>query len=435
MTLEETDLWQEHEASWLPESPRKTSFIKPEKGKIGEPKLDANSDASPAENGRFDLKNDEETKLVLTCWDDDSIPTEEECQAMPELVERSDGEKLFFKGSAVSIIAPGGTGKSMVALVLVMAVLEAGGKALYLDFERTKPRQYERLRAFNGAESVGALNTEQLKIVEAHKDPLLASRKISKKVEEGFARAVSRGSDLVIIDSMNDAMTKNGLNPMDMIDCGTMFGELVAPFKNAGALVVIIDHVTKAAAGEGSSPSAIGSVQKFNGSDAVLDASAIQTPGRGKKGLVRLTLRKDNYGALEALAGRGEPVVDVRIDSDGKRIDWEIMAPDRARQNVKGGSDQDAEARAFVKAHLEMVGPWVSNLTDISKVRTPGLSENSIARAVLNLKSSGEVLEAYKKKASTGRSGQLLALPGQTIEQTDGQEEQDTLGEQKGLLF
>jgi hypothetical protein len=109
---------------------------------------------------------------------------------------------------------------------------------------------------------------------------------------------------LVIIDGVTEAMAAHGLNPLDNADAATFSHRLPVPFAVAGATVLMIDHVTKAAEGRGRY--ALGAQHKLAAVDGAAYTIDLLRPfGHGLRGLAKISIAKDRPGRVREHSPRG----------------------------------------------------------------------------------------------------------------------------------
>ncbi|MDP9455595.1 MAG: AAA family ATPase [Actinomycetota bacterium] len=191
----------------------------------------------------------------------------------------------------------GGVAKSLLALSLAVAVaggrgtwLERrveGGPVLYLDFELTVEEQARRVwQLCRGAG------------LEEPPENLLYLGAVEFGAREAFEVAretcEERGVKLLVVDSYGVALQGDAEASRDVI---AFQHEVLGPFRELGAAVLLIDHQSKLHAGQSyQSKGAFGSVYKSNLARSVVQAEATD---RGEGTLtVRLRQKKHNFGPL-----------------------------------------------------------------------------------------------------------------------------------------
>ena len=177
------------------------------------------------------------------------------------------------------------------------------------------------------------------------------------------AIAAKGAPSLVVIDGVTEAMSDIGLDPISGTDVAVYYAGSPRWLARTGAAVVLVDHVTKSHEGRGRW--AIGSERKFSGLDGAAYGFESLVPfGRGKSGLVKMTVAKDRCGHIRQHAGGGGAIAMVELKSwpdDGITVNFD--PPEAAT----GGS--------FRPTHI---------MTKLSEAITdqPGLTSRALRAAV-----------------------------------------------------
>lgn len=224
----------------------------------------------------------------------------------PSLLQRTDGVALLYEGRVNTLYGESGAGKSMIAAVGEREALLAGRCAMRLDFE-------------SDATSVASIHLEM-----GVPSDVLAARYIYVRPDDPLSPAdrgrllalvADRRPAVVTVDGWNEALTLHGLDPNSTPDNATLARQLLRPIADLGPAVVFIDHVGRNAESRGGF--AIGSQHKRSlVSGVALELSAAVPFGRGRTGLVRLTVRKDRPGYLDGIAATGRRIAEIDLASD-----------------------------------------------------------------------------------------------------------------------
>jgi len=279
----------------------------------------------------------------------------EQVTLAPTVFERSDGIRLLYPGRINALIGETESGKTWVAMNIVAQELNAGHHVIYADFEDGPESAVERLRALGV--SVEAIADHLTYLNPGGRFDELAQAVI----EEAIAR---RGvPSLAVIDGVTEAMSDIGLDPISGTDVALYYAGSPRWLARTGAAVALIDHVTKSQEGRGRW--AIGSERKLSGLDgAAYGLETILPFGRGKTGMVRISVAKDRCGHIRQHAGAKGVISMVELKS------W----PDDGVTVSFGLPEQIAEG-AFRPTHLmEKISEAV--------IANPGLSSRAIRGAV-----------------------------------------------------
>lgn len=207
-------------------------------------------------------------------------------------------------------------GKTIVALWAAKQHMDAGGHVVWLDWEAGEAGTVEK------AAAVG-ITAEQLD-TQFH----LVGFPDLQADEVGFAKIDSAlkewPSALIVFDSASKALSQAGFSENDTAEATKWTTRLILPAREAGATVIVIDHVIKGATK--ATPYARGAGSKLADTDVMWYVERIKPFDRATVGKLELTRSKDRIGCLpEAVAfeiGDGQgglPLKVVEVDDEGNR--------------------------------------------------------------------------------------------------------------------
>lgn len=206
--------------------------------------------------------------------------------------------------------------KSWAAMVLcVDDVIRAGRCALWIDFEMGERQIVERLRALE-------LDDEEIAsgfFVIAPKEPLGAETE--RELDRTLANLEPA---LVVIDAMTGALELHGLSSNDDVHIESLYRRLIDRFTDAGAAVVVIDHLAKDRENRGKW--AVGSQRKVGRADVHIGVECVRPFARGHDGLVRLRVHKDRAGWLPRPYAAE---LELHSDQATGAVTWEWRMPER----------------------------------------------------------------------------------------------------------
>lgn len=274
----------------------------------------------------------------------------------PTILARDDGACLLYAGAVNGVHGEPGSGKSWLALLAARQVAERGGYVLYIDVESTADAQVERL-------------------VDLHVSPEVASRIVyvptSGRLGEHGADWLERQIrdipvDLLIVDSFGEMLAPLGDSNNDTI-VASFVASALRPAARAGACVLVVDHVSKAAEQRGRW--AIGSQRKLAAIDGAAIAVEISNPwARDRSGGAALTLAKDRRGWLGA-AGSTVANLEVGVGDAGVRLD--LVAP---ADDPDAGRPGGVEAQTVLRKIVEDGESWAS-ITDAGVALGVGMGQ------------------------------------------------------------
>jgi hypothetical protein len=233
-------------------------------------------------------------------------------------------EGLIVEGKVNWLSGHPGNGKTTLAMWAAMQHMEAGGHVIWLDSEN------------------GALSATRRLIAVGVKEDALAERlhyvgfpALSADVE-GFEPIRAALEDypraLVVFDSASKALSQAGLSEDSNDDATKWTTNIVIPAREAGATVIVVDHVPKGATR--STPYPRGAGAKLADTDAHWYVEAAERFDREHAGKLQLTNHKDREGVLAPElyfdVGDGEgrlPITAAKAEgSPGSGLDDAVIA-------------------------------------------------------------------------------------------------------------
>jgi hypothetical protein len=206
----------------------------------------------------------------------------------PTILQRDDGQNLFYPGRINGLIAPSESGKTWIALHAVAQAVQQGLNATILDFEDTHRGVTARLQALG-------LTDQQIRDHVAYIGP-----------DEPLSLLYPTGRDLtehlntwnpavIILDGVNAAMGIHGLDLISNKDATLFAQHVLRPLTSTGACVIYVDHTPKDK--DSTSAGGIGAQAKR----AMTTGCAIRVHvnkqfGKGQNGTLTLNVDKDRQG-------------------------------------------------------------------------------------------------------------------------------------------
>lgn len=206
-------------------------------------------------------------------------------QPVPDVLERSDGRHLLYRGAINGIHGDSGTGKGWVICHAIAQVIRTGEKAMLIDLEDVPGSIVARLRllGLTDAQIVGGLDYRRPSEAFSH-----------AAVVQLVADITTGGHALVVIDSLGEAFALSGVNEDKDSEVGPWLRAVARPLAETGTAVALVDHSTKAV-DNALHPS--GSKRKraaISGASYLLEA--VRPLKKGAGGRLRLTCAKDRHG-------------------------------------------------------------------------------------------------------------------------------------------
>jgi hypothetical protein len=195
------------------------------------------------------------------------------------------GHGLFYRGQLHALIGESDAGKSLLMAAIATEIINAGRDVLWVDFEFQRRRNVQRMLEFGATDE--ALAKHLFRVNHPLGPP-------PSDAVEAF-----RGVELVVADACTGLLAASGLGSNSDVDVDQAYTAALRPFCEAGAAVVLIDHVTKDKESQGKY--AVGSQRKRGAADVAWGFKVIQTFKRGHGGRAKLSVFRDRDSALQGM--------------------------------------------------------------------------------------------------------------------------------------
>lgn len=292
----------------------------------------------------------------------------------PEVCRRNDGACLMYRGRVNMLFGSSESAKSWIAMAICLQEIEAGGRALYLDFEDEPVQTLNRLRLLGAVDDdlraqFSYIRPEgPLADMQRNKWGKDQPTKSGEFAQDQFDMALtSLDPDIIVADGMTALYGLHGLDANDAVSTDVITSWLKRLTRNGRSTVIIIDHQAKSAE-KGSMP--IGSQHKVAMvQGTLLQVWPIKQPMPGDVGEMELVVLKDRPGQVRAhsqkTGGRGKAQVAgvVTLDSRTEGRSSLIITPPRRTPSGGGGVlNAEGEDVNDVERRVEL------DFTDMSKM-------------------------------------------------------------------
>lgn len=240
----------------------------------------------------------------------------------PTWTHRTDGSALFYAGKVNGIFGDPESAKTWIAMTAAIEALAAGQKAAILDVDHNGPIATATRLLQLGAHPEHLADPDRFRYYEPE-DP--------EQLRAAITDLVNRPPAVLIIDSIGEVFPMlecNSNNPDEV----TMAMRLVATGPaNAGACVILIDHLPKAheAREAGSATGSLAKKRPIRGS--YIQADARTQPAPGQVGRITLRIKKDTFGELRRTSGGGYAGTFTLDSTDPDTLRWDIAREDAPR--------------------------------------------------------------------------------------------------------
>lgn len=299
----------------------------------------------------------------------------------PDFLTRADGQALLYAGKMHVFQAEPSSGKSWLALLAVLEVLNIGGAALYLDYEDTSAGIITRLLQV-GADPAAV--GERFAYVQQ-----VGAFGINERAD--LERLLARlNPDICIIDGMAEALVRAGFNEDKASEVVTWFELVPRWIARTGAAVVILDHVAKDK--EARQRWARGSGAKLAAIDgATYIVNIVRSFSRHRDGLLKILIAKDRPGGVGSI-GEVAALAYVEPKADGERVIIRLEVDTGERSRHDGW--KPTRLMATVSAELAAAGGVLPPNTLKGLIHSD--KPRIVAEAITRLISEGYIAEARR---------------------------------------
>lgn len=271
-------------------------------------------------------------------------------EPVPCVLEVVPGRYVFAPGITF-LFGTRGSMKTWVAYQAILQEVRRGNCVLLLDYELSFEEAMRRLA------TLGATEEELRRVVYVQPSGAVSEAARAKLLE----RFASGPPSLVVIDSIGMAMGAAALDENSGSDIAKWAFDMPVWLKNQWpqAVILIIDHVTKGAAG-GAATDPIGSQRKGAIADVLVNLRKLSPISRKVRGSGRATVQKDRKGFWE----EGADMFDYEFGGGGRLA---LSAPDPAVMSVEFGKTANAKVMiaAYVGSHPDVKVEDARNALDI----------------------------------------------------------------------
>lgn len=259
----------------------------------------------------------------------------------PELFLRSDEQGLMYLGATHWLMGEPGCGKTMIALRVVAEVLRGEGAVIYVDWEGNRRVVGSRLRA-QGITAEQVL--DRFFYVRAPETGPVERIQFVRTVTEHDVR-------LVVFDGAAKSMSRSRLNEDLATDVLQWLDKIANPVADAGAAVLILDHVGKDKEKQGmyarGSGAKIGEV-----TGAAWTVRKKQGFNRLRGGRVDLIQAKDREGYV-AIDGDAVASITFMPADNGAKLAIQVLPPIDAGDGGGTGNRRRTHLMETVSRKLE----------------------------------------------------------------------------------
>ena len=281
----------------------------------------------------------------------------------PDLLARTDGHALFYRGLSSLLFGASESCKSWVGLLAVVEAVRADEHAVLVDLESDPVEIATRLRALGLSDSQISNRVAYIRPDEPLRRILDGPGAPAGPTDHDLADALDTRPAVVVIDALGELFALHGLDPLSNRDAPMVTGFLRRLADRTGAAVISLDH-TPHAPREGGARAPIGAQHKRAAVTGVAyEVKATSPLAPGHVGKVSLRINKDRPGGVREHAMRDTA---ARISLDAATHPNQILA------TVEPASDGPSDA---LHARMVQVAAALADAPD-------GRSKNQVRQLV-----------------------------------------------------
>lgn len=263
----------------------------------------------------------------------------------------TDTEALIYPERVNALNGEPGGGKTWVALQACVEMIAAGCHVIFVDLEDHATSTIARMRALGATD-------EDLRERFHYVKP---DRPMSPEAMEYLeAKVVELEVALVVIDSVGELMSLQGVKPNDDDAVAALYRAIPRRFASLGPAVLLIDHVPK---NNADTPLyAIGSQRKRAAIDgASFMVATVKGFAAGTDGMLKLVTAKDRLGNF--VTGQAAALVNVTSAPDGGSVALAVTEPDVTAD----GTFRPTQVMERVSAFLAALGGRPATTAEIKE--------------------------------------------------------------------
>ncbi|MEX3647508.1 RAD55 family ATPase [Mycolicibacterium porcinum] len=230
----------------------------------------------------------------------------------PNVLPFVEDSYLFYAGEFNLIFGDTESGKTWLCLTAVAATVEAGDRAVVVDLDHNgAPSILNRLEML-GVARRNLVDRQCFRLAEPESDI---------ELKELVADLTVFKPDVVVLDSLGEVMPLFRANSNSADDFTVVHTDIIKPLKQAGAAVLVVDHLPKSAESRQHGPTGTAAKTRAVGGTAVrVSSEKAFRPGDG--GRAKLELYKDRHGGVrkQVPGGDNRPVIGTftLVEDDGR---------------------------------------------------------------------------------------------------------------------
>jgi hypothetical protein len=265
----------------------------------------------------------------------------EEIEAPPAILARTDGLHLVYRSKVHIVYGEPEAGKGWIVLAASAEQLLAGQHVVYVDFETDAVTVVSRLRSLQVPDDVILQRFAYIR----PEDPLRVG-------EAEFHGALEVGPSLVVFDGLTEGLGLEGIDLKENTDVANWIRAVPRHVAyTTGAAALINDHVPHG------SDRMIGAQHKKAGIDVAYYVQAVETLGRGTRGVSKIQVTKDRPGHVRPHAldpkKKESDIAELVLEDESPGIVSLQINPVAVEGPAKADPEEVARAKAIKQCTIE----------------------------------------------------------------------------------
>jgi hypothetical protein len=268
----------------------------------------------------------------------------------PEMLVRTDGHAVLYKGQVNMFYGEPESGKTWVALAAVAEAVRGGGKGIFIDLDHNGLLAIVTRLIFLGVPQDLLTDSDRFRYIEPEDaDELKRVIKYLKLWKP----------DVAVVDSIGELLPALNLNSSNPDDFTKAHSAVMKPLAIAGSCVIVIDHVPKNVENKVHGPTGTAAKKRAIGGAMIrVVVKSGFAPGQG--GSCFLAITKDRHGGLKSVSKQDRPEFIAGTFKLRPEGGWSVFAP--ATDDLIGLSAPEEDLDA-----LEQLAPPPATVAEARK--------------------------------------------------------------------
>ncbi len=253
----------------------------------------------------------------------------------PEVLTRSDGLSLFYRGEVNVVFGDPEHGKTWVVLAACAELLKAGGRVLVADLDHNGAAAIVSRLLLLGAPQEALRDQDRFR----HCEPVEVA-----DIEQVVTDCEAWLPDAVVIDSTGELLPLYSASSDSADDFTKVHNKVLQPLAKTGAAVLLVDHLAKGRESRTFGPGGSMAKRRTVGGSSIR-VVRVHAFTRSEGGAALLWVNKDRHGGVRdhcapARPGKEEQLAGTfvlgAVDADDGMASWQVV-PDSVKNGGNAG--------------------------------------------------------------------------------------------------